>query len=522
MDILIAFLAILIALAPSAQLVYALRHVGMQEDAMIGLRHLRNMLEGHGLVYNVGYSALGVTDPLFWLASSVIVKPLMVLTGGQDVLALHYLACVIFNVAAMVILVYRAPRHTRTLTAVVLAVCSVFFFWPLRFLYLGLEGSFLLLSVAVLAWMAGALSQARSYLMAGIAAVLAWNRPEIAVVAFLSVVPYLLLQRGRRQVLRDVAAYAVGVATVPILFWMISGRLVPGTVAAKAYFGAPSSPLTFDAIVNRFDYLDAFIGMGAGVSVALLSLVGIIALADAFIFFKQGRNSVPWRSGVYSLFVAGYSCFILLIPSLWEWYVSFWLAFVLVLLSRLVVTAILWMRAEDVGAARRTTVFAFCVLALCWLAVPRTEAKRAEIISWIQQDAGFRGRLSHELNDRWHAKSVWMEAAGWQGSFNDAHVFDEVGLVDESALARAHDYGCRYFVRSLQDLKPQFVIKRRFEVEKNTMVTPPKSCPGAPLFSTREDRAWFFDNYDRVETYETPSPGYFGEYSVLDLYRLKR
>ncbi len=129
------------------------------------------------------------------------------------------------------------------------------------------------------------------------------------------------------------------------------------------------------------------------------------------------------------------------------------------------------------------TNYGICLLRTCAVlaSCSRTEAKRAEIISWIQQDAGFRGRLSHELNDRWHAKSVWMEAAGWQGYFNDAHVFDEVGLVDESALARAHDYGCRYFVRSLQDLKPQFVIKRTLRGGEKYDGDSPQKLPWRPV-----------------------------------------
>lgn len=86
-------IGLVLVLLPGLLLMRELLHVGMQEDAMIGLRHLRNMLEGSGFVYNRGESALGTTNPLFWVFSFLAIKPFYLASPSVDVLVAHYYFC---------------------------------------------------------------------------------------------------------------------------------------------------------------------------------------------------------------------------------------------------------------------------------------------------------------------------------------------------------------------------------------------------------------------------------------------
>lgn len=515
----VAVAGVLLALLPALELVRPLRHVGMQEDAMIGLRHLRNLLDGEGLVYNRGQSALGVTDPLFWLASGVLAKPLLLLGLSPDVITAHYVACLVFLATALLLFAFAGRAADRLVAPAVLGLLGAAFFWPLRFLYLGLEGPFLLLSVALVGFLAGRWRGRREATLAGLVGALSWNRPEIALLAAVCVLPHLALLRDRSLRARSAAAWVAGFAAMPVLFRLLSGSFLPGTVEAKAYFGNPSAPPTLAFLAGRLEYLDAFLATGKGTAAALLAVAFVAAVLGPLAYLRGPRERVPWATSVFPAFVLGYGGFVLFVPALWEWYVTFWVAFSLVLVG-----VLLSLAARGVAGERPRRLLALGGAALLLLGAGgwfagRLEARRAEIIGWLEVENGFRGHLSRELGTRWAAKSVWMEAAGWQGYFHDARVYDEVGLVDDSTLPLARQHGCRYFVSALQTLRPEFVIKRRFEIERNVLITPPKSCPNAPLFVDEADRAWFDAHYARVERYQTPIAGYFGEYSFLDLYR---
>lgn len=514
---------LVLVLLPGALLMRELLHVGMQEDAMIGLRHLRNMLEGSGFVYNRGESALGTTNPLFWVFSFLAIKPFYLASPSVDVLIAHYYFCGFALLAAAIAFAMAAPSRTRTVSVAAMALLSVLFFWPLRFLYLGLEGPFMLFCLGVLGLLAVRTAGKREGLFATLVGFLSWNRPEIALILVPAVLFYALLMSDKSSRIRVSVGYVVGAMAFPLMLKLVSGAYIVGTVQAKAYFGNPSPPFDLDFFVQRIIYLDSFIGLGGGVTALLL--VGIFASAIIGILdFLQGdRKQMPWVRGVYPAFVAGYSCFVLFIPSLWEWYVTFWLSFALVqygvLISRGISCCFSALRDNAGTVMLGATVL---LLSTSWLMGHRLATQRTEIAGWIAQDAGFRGRLSKELNERWHARSVWMEAAGWQGYFNNARIFDEVGLVDDETQPLAQKYGCAYFVSALRELQPQFIIKRQFEMDRNVMLTPPRSCPNAPLFSNDADRLWFDSKYEAVEHYGTPAPGYFGEYSFLVLYRSRK
>ncbi|GHG85249.1 hypothetical protein GCM10012319_41700 [Comamonas sp. KCTC 72670] len=496
-----------------------LAKVGMQEDAMIGMRHLRNFIEGNGLVYNAGEGAVGVTDPLFWLGSALF-HLLGKLFGSTDLFINHYVYVWGVVVAAVALLAGLARGPRMALSAgfgtLLLAAC----FSSLRFMFMGLEGPFLLLSVALVGWLHRRASPEVFYFAA---AFLSWNRPETAIAALPLLVFFSLFRCREHGVVRALAPVAVGGALFPLGLWLWSGSPIVQTVLAKSYFGS-KPPLTnlSEYLSGRMNHLSAFIDLGPRVGALVVAAVLVIAAFDFFRFLLSKEKSLPSAATFYSVFCVGYTAFVVMVPNLWEWYITYWLGFVLVLfagrLAALVdVLTQRWSRFQPAVVVVALVVLAGLVRPL--RPIRHSVMNWTEI--WLAQESAFRGRIGRELASEWQAKSVWMEAVGWQGYFNNARVFDEVGLVDRETPLLAKKFKCRYFISALLELKPQFVIKRRFEVERNRLMIAPRDCPEAPLFETDEDRAQFFQRYELVKEYTTETPEYFGEYSYLQLYRLR-
>ncbi|WP_144429528.1 hypothetical protein [Myxococcus hansupus] len=503
----------------TASLLRRMVDVGMQEDAMIGMRHLRNLLDGKGLVYNPGEGVVGVTDPLFWLGSALFHVPGKFL-GASDLIVSHYAYVWGVVVVALVLLATLGKGARMPLAAGMGALLFAYFVAPLRFMFLGLEGPFLLLSVGVLGWL---YRRATPTVFYAAAAFLSWNRPEVAIAALPLLVFFSLFRVREHGWVRALGPVVVGGAVFPLTLWLLTGSPIVQTIVAKSYFGARISlSQMLMGLGGRLEQISSFLEKGQHSALLLTVIVTAIAAHDFVRFLVSKPKSAPSAALLYSMFCVAYTGFIILVPNLWEWYITNWLGFVLVLLAGRFAALV------DVATLRSprfqlTTVVAVLV-GVAILVRPQQPVRRAlttSLHTWLKQENEFRGRLGRELATEWNAKSVWMEAVGWQGYYNSARVFDEVGLVDRDTLALAKKFKCRYFVAALLELKPQFIVKRRFEVEQNRLMLSPKSCPGAPLFESDADRALFFQHYELVREYNTEIPDLFGEYSYLNLYRLR-
>ncbi|NLF75386.1 MAG: hypothetical protein GX573_06790, partial [Chloroflexi bacterium] len=100
-------LAAVVLLALAARIVPQPRTV---DDAFITFRYSRNIVEGHGFVYNPGSRTLGTTTPLYTLLMAGIAQA----TGGEDypwfALTTNALADAL-TAALLVALVYRLTQH---------------------------------------------------------------------------------------------------------------------------------------------------------------------------------------------------------------------------------------------------------------------------------------------------------------------------------------------------------------------------------------------------------------------------
>ena len=325
----------LLTLAMLARLVPGER---MVDDAYITFRYARNLVEGHGPVYNPGEHVLGTTTPLYTL----LLAGLALVTRSRDFPALA-LAVNALAGAASVGLVYAlgnrlAGRRTpAAATALLWAVAP----YSVTFAIGGMETD---LTIALLLATSYAHLTGRPRAMAVLSALALLARPDTAILLgplWLD----LALTRLREHQLVDVLS--AGLITLAILLpWLIFGTLYFGSpftnsVAAKSvtYRLDPTEGLV--RLIQHYStpfFEDAFLGSrwrlaGFAVYLLLCGLGGLRAL-------RRNRRAWPLVAYPY-LYLAVFAA---ANPLLFRWYLSPPLPFYFLF----IVTGV-WTLASDVG-----------------------------------------------------------------------------------------------------------------------------------------------------------------------------
>ena len=223
--------AILVALAGLAYLVHALAYNFLCDDAFIGLRYSRNLIEGHGLVFNVGERVEGYTCFL-WI---VLIAGFGAI--GVDLVAASQWVGLAFGIGA-VILSYRLvlvstnrPPHPLVAAVVplVFAANGTYACWGLS----GIETTMYvcLIVASCVATFSGALG-----LSSLCASALLLTRPEgVVVIAPLAL--YVLFRHAAFGRVRVAGWFAVWIGTLAALTlfrWFYYGDVLPNTYYAKA------------------------------------------------------------------------------------------------------------------------------------------------------------------------------------------------------------------------------------------------------------------------------------------------
>ncbi len=228
-----------VALLSGVAVAAAAARASVVDDAYIALRYARSLLEGDGLVFNVGERVEGYTD-LLWV---LLVALGTALTGVELPLVALVLNLVV--VAANVWMVAVNARRLFgpggfPLAALLLAGHAVFLAHGTTGLETGLVALLVQLALYALTGPAGP----RSSAWAGVALVLAVNtRPDAGL--FLPIAALTVAERARpggpRAVFRDLLALAApGVVLLGVEAWRVTyyGDWLPNTARAKSANGA--------------------------------------------------------------------------------------------------------------------------------------------------------------------------------------------------------------------------------------------------------------------------------------------
>ena len=206
------------------------------DDAFISFRYARNLVDGHGLIFNIGERVEGYTNFLWTVLIALGMK--LDIDPIDFSIALG-VASFVITVVVFGYLSYRLFRFEFAgacffvpLTALVLLVHRDFQVWATG----GLETSWVTMLIA-LGFATLVLAERKiSFLVSGLLLVLAaMSRPDAMICYFAGAVAVLLMEKGER---RSVIYYLIPLVLLYIPYWIIRysyyGYAFPNTYYAKS------------------------------------------------------------------------------------------------------------------------------------------------------------------------------------------------------------------------------------------------------------------------------------------------
>jgi hypothetical protein len=258
------------------------------EDALILLRYGRNLVEGHGFVFNPGERVLGVTTPLYALVSAALVW----LAGegapaAQNVLGV---AALLFEGLFAALLARRLAGGGPVGTAAgALAGTLCLGSFSLSYLYFGMEVHLFAALVLLAYW----LFLEHRELACGVALGVAFlTRYDAALLALVLGVGFLVARR--RPPWRMVAAFFALALPWLVFAQLYFGSVLPATLAAKGGYVGVVDYLyrvmvdwkrTFEAVVAAY-------GAPRGVQDALAWVLPLLVPAGAVVAVLRDRRAV--------------------------------------------------------------------------------------------------------------------------------------------------------------------------------------------------------------------------------------
>jgi len=441
------------------------------DDAFITFRYSRNIVEGHGFVYNPGTRTLGTTTPLFTL----LMAGAGWITGSDDYPWFALIVSAAADALSAVLLALLVRRLTgHTVPGVIAGVLWAINPVSVTFAVGGMETSVAILWMvaAVYAYVVG-----RDRWMALFAALGVLTRVDALLWAGPLFAHQLLLawRAGR------------GWARVPWRSWAVFvATLAPWYLFSAAYFGTLlSRSLSAKRVAYIVDDLQALVRffqqiatpffeyetLGVpGIAIGIV-LYPALAAAGTWYVVKRQPRALPFLLYPW-LYVAVFSA---MNPLLFRWYLAPLLPpyFVAIVLG---VWALAGAGAEAaqrprLGLAATTTLGAlFVALSLnAWVLHPDHGRDRpAPEMAWHKIELNYR-RMAEALRRDFGVSEETVVAAGDIGAvgyYSRAHILDTVGLVtpemsayyplDASLLAEGANYAVPPAI--IMDYQPDYIV----------------------------------------------------------------
>jgi hypothetical protein len=324
--------AVLLALALLARLVPGER---MVDDAYITFRYARNLIEGHGFVYNTGQRVLGTTTPLYTLMMAC----LALVTGSRDFPALALPVNALAGAASVGLLYVLGRRFSghwapAAATALLWALAP----YSVTFAVGGMETD---LTIALLLAAAYAHVSDRPRAMAALSALALLARPDTAILLGLLWLDLMLAQRR--------IPWREGLITLALLApWLVFGTLyfgspLTGSIAAKSitYRLSPEE----GAVRLLQHYATPFFEHRAMPSLAVFAVFVVYCAFCALgglAAFRRERRTWPLIAYPFAYFAV----FAVANPLLFRWYFSPPVPFYFLL----ILTGA-WVAAKDIAKA---------------------------------------------------------------------------------------------------------------------------------------------------------------------------
>jgi hypothetical protein len=425
LDVAILTVAVLARLVPGPRTV---------DDAYITFRYARNLLGGHGLVYNPGEAVLGTTTPLY----AALLAFVGLFTGGSDAPfpAIAWLLNTLADIVVCWLIIRLGDRwgHRR----VGLAAASIWAIapWSVTFAIGGMETSvFVMLTIATFY----CLSSDRPVAAALCGAASLLTRPD----ALLFLLP-LALERLRRTMPKSrlnpdpapIRTWEAAAFLAPILLWIgfgwtVYGSPLPNSMLAKskAYLLPPEAG--FIRLLQH--YATPFLGH----EIFGIVWIGVGLVLYPILFGLGAVDLVRRHNGAWPFFAAPslyFTAFAVANPLLFRWYLTPPLPFLFVgiflgiaRIGRDVKRPILL--PVLAAAAAISTLSA-------WTLLPDHGPRRpAPEMAYIKLELTYQ-EAARRLRDRLQDEDVLAAAdIGALGYFTEAHVLDVLGLISPQSVA---------------------------------------------------------------------------------------
>lgn len=455
------------------------RHVW--EDYYITLRTSRNLVEGHGLVFQPGERVHTFTSPL-----GVLIPALFLWTsGGSETVAMWLFRVVnaVLLAGSIALLVRRIGSSGHGTFAVALLIGFVLF--DAKLTDFAINGQETALIAFFVVWLWSELERPglpRVWVLAGSYAGLMWTRPDAFVLAGAITLPHLFWptqrtdERTRRQLwpLLGKGAFFGALLYLPWFgwSWWYYGSPVPHTIIAKSIMVPPTTwpdmllhPLRLLAGSTTADHmlLPTYFSMG-GWPARLWDWAHLLLAVAAFGWLFPQLPAIGRRA---SLAVFMGALYLSLIPA-YPWYYPPWTILAAIALTVAADVA----RGAATQAGRPHLASAVRVVAMVavglQLAILLASGWQFRVQQRVIESEG-RQAIGEWLRQHAHPKdTVFLEPLGYIGYFSRLKTFDFPGLSSPEVVAAIRARSARY-AEIIQTLEPTWMVLRPEELRKQQL-----------------------------------------------------
>jgi hypothetical protein len=483
------FLYILGSLAAVASWAAYELYTGRQmEDSWITFRYARNILEGNGMVFNIGERVLGTTTPLFTL---LLTAPGVIL-GHEHLQLIGDIASILSCLATAWLIFLSFRRYGESLA---LITTGVFVFNPITMWIAsgGMETALVVFLMALLWW---ASNERDIVLSGGTAALLVLARPDTLV--WIGLVSLgLLLKTLRsdsptnawRYLSKWLLAFVLIVSPWLLFAWFYFGSPIPHTLSAKLTIDAAHRDISIASVGEVLQLA----GIGTGVwSINSILQVTLFLVGTYFISLK--RNVLLWVFPIYSVVFSAVLYFGNAPFADWYWVPCKWTSMIVVVFG-------CHYAAECIGKV--------ILKSDSWIAIPLgvmlisysaylTLSSAPHYEAYQQVERQTREQTGMWLRDSTPGNaSVLTEAIGYIGYFSERPIIDLAGLVSPGVvdLAKTTNSNAQLFSAILRHHKPDYIILRSNEVRDNA------HYHGGNLFESSADWVIFRSKYREIREF---------------------
>jgi len=477
---------IIAALSLLAPLFYSVYTGQAWEDFLITFRYSQNLIDGNGLVYNIGERTHGFTSPLGML---VLALCYLVTGKGGYLPALWFFRALSFLAyCASCIFLFRSfnaeDKVKMSAAPILCAMAYIFEAKSVAFTANGMETGFMLF---FLAWFIFILRTGlfKNWISAGICwAGLMWTRPDSCVYIAAIATAYLFFSRGQRKKIAVAflkASLLCAVVYLPWVIWASSyyGSPVPHTIWAKFHYPAWQFNLANRSlIIMEYIFGPVYYLSLQSTWPLWMELLSLLLGAFAFTYWMFGAQDKFGR--MLSLAFCAVCFYFLFMKRVFPWYFPPLAMFTLIIFVRGIFTLF--------GGTYRPLPIVILSLILCAMvyifffnaAYMRIEQKEVE--------EGNRKQIGLWLRENVRVdNTVYLEPLGYIGYFSRARMMDYPGLVSERVAQLLSQDKALDFYTLIPKLEPDWVVLRDREAD------------------IAQGFEYFRDNYRRVKSFDITS-----------------